>query len=177
LTGKTCQMWSQQSPHSHSFTSASYPSEDLRENYCRNPDKESDGPWCYTTDPDQRWEYCLPACLECYNKPHGVDYRGGESVTLSGKQCQKWTEQEPHSHSFTPDNYPSGDLRENFCRNPDNAEGPWCYTTDPDKRWEYCLHTCKGFPKVFTWLIGSSDKAPVTKPDVIGNNYGGFGVY
>ena len=18
------------------------------------------------------------------------------------------------------------------------VEGPWCYTTDPDKRWEYC---------------------------------------
>ena len=23
-------------------------------------------------------------------------------------------------------------------RNPDGDSGPWCYTTDPDKRWEYC---------------------------------------
>ena len=31
-------------------------------------------------------------------------------------------------------------LSRNFvlCRNPDGDSGPWCYTTDPDKRWEYC---------------------------------------
>ena len=33
------------------------------ENYCRNPDNEPGGPWCYTTDPDKRWEYCdVPVC-------------------------------------------------------------------------------------------------------------------
>ena len=27
----------------------------------------------------------------------------------------------------------------NYCRNPTNfGRGPWCYTTDPKKRWEYC---------------------------------------
>ena len=32
-------------------------------NYCRNPDGESQGPWCYTTDPKSRWEYChVPMC-------------------------------------------------------------------------------------------------------------------
>ena len=30
----------------------------------RNPDDdEPQGPWCYTTDPDTRWEYCdVPLC-------------------------------------------------------------------------------------------------------------------
>jgi len=29
------------------------------ENYCRNPDGENTM-WCYTTDPDTRWERCKP---------------------------------------------------------------------------------------------------------------------
>lgn len=29
-------------------------------------------------------------------------------------------------------------LRRNFCRNPDGDRAPWCYTTDPKVRWEYC---------------------------------------
>lgn len=29
-------------------------------------------------------------------------------------------------------------LEGNYCRNPDNDIQPWCYTTDPDTKWEYC---------------------------------------
>ncbi|XP_078620270.1 uncharacterized protein LOC144887143 [Branchiostoma floridae x Branchiostoma japonicum] len=29
-------------------------------------------------------------------------------------------------------------LEENFCRNPDNKERPWCYTTDGTQSWDYC---------------------------------------
>ncbi len=33
------------------------------ENYCRNPNNEADVPWCFTTDPNKRWEYCaVPTC-------------------------------------------------------------------------------------------------------------------
>ena len=38
--------------------------------------------------------------------------------------------------------YPNSDLTSNYCRNPDESAGPWCYTTDSEKRWEYC-----GIPK------------------------------
>lgn len=27
----------------------------------------------------------------------------------------------------------------NYCRNPDGGKTIWCFTTDPKKRWEYCL--------------------------------------
>jgi hypothetical protein len=26
----------------------------------------------------------------------------------------------------------------NYCRNPDADKSPWCYTTDPSVRWEFC---------------------------------------
>ena len=33
------------------------------ENYCRNPDEDSGGVWCYTNDPDDYWGYCdVPEC-------------------------------------------------------------------------------------------------------------------
>ena len=64
--GKTCQAWSSQYPHSHTRNNpASFPDADLDEasNYCRNPDNESKGPWCYTTDSSARWEFCdVPFC-------------------------------------------------------------------------------------------------------------------
>ena len=45
------------------MNSQSYPNDGLTENYCRNPGKESEGPWCYTTDKNKRWEYCdVPFC-------------------------------------------------------------------------------------------------------------------
>lgn len=45
--------------------------------------------------------------------------------------CQMWKSDSPHSHD-------NNDLPGNFCRNPDNEPAPWCYTTDPDTRWDYC---------------------------------------
>lgn len=33
---------------------------------CRNPDGDVNGPWCYTTDRNKKWDYCqIPDCGEC----------------------------------------------------------------------------------------------------------------
>ena len=33
------------------------------QNFCRNPDNDEGGPWCYTTNPEFSWEYCgIPEC-------------------------------------------------------------------------------------------------------------------
>ena len=40
---------------------------------------------------------------------------------------------EPHEHGYF-DKYGWTD---NLCRKVDH-DAPWCYTTDPDKRWEEC---------------------------------------
>jgi len=70
----------------------------------------------------------------------GKDYRGDVSVTKSGKTCQAWDQQSPHTHPvFTEENKQESGLGEhNYCRNPNEPGGVWCYTTDSDKRWEYC---------------------------------------
>ena len=61
-TGKTCQNWTEQSPHPHTMSEANNPGTGIGDhNYCRNPDG-GDTIWCYTTEsePASRWEYCDP---------------------------------------------------------------------------------------------------------------------
>lgn len=40
--------------------------------------------------------------------------------------------------------YRDKDLKDNYCRNPDNRLRPWCYTMDPKTPWEYCNITACG---------------------------------
>ena len=67
-------------------------------------------------------------------------YRGTASCTISGKTCQKWSVNSPHSSNFDLTTYATYGLGDhNYCRNPDNGEpGIWCYTTDPDVRYDLC---------------------------------------
>ena len=40
-----------------------YPNSDLTSNYCRNPDHDPNGPWCYTKANAEGYEYCgIPKC-------------------------------------------------------------------------------------------------------------------
>ncbi|XP_060578154.1 CUB and sushi domain-containing protein 1-like [Ruditapes philippinarum] len=80
------------------------------------------------------WEYSHCACMP----PNS--YAGSLGSTTSGKTCQRWDSQFPHSHKKTsaalyPDT--SVSAANNYCR----AVGEtylWCYTTDIFKRWDYC---------------------------------------
>jgi hypothetical protein len=89
-------------------------------------------------------------CKETFEEQDESDYIGCQQETVSQITCQYWTLQTPHAHNFMPHltvwswtsgtqkRYPTlGDF--NFCRNPEKgAGGIWCYTTDSQKRWEYC---------------------------------------
>jgi len=76
---------------------------------------------------------------ECFNRADGADYRGRVATTKSGLQCQAWSDQEPHAHDRTHARFPRSGLGgHNYCRNPDGEDMPWCYTVDPETRWEYC---------------------------------------
>jgi len=59
-SGRVCQVWTEQTPQSHSYIPDWYPDGHLGDhNFCRNPDGDSTI-WCITTDPNVRWEFCTP---------------------------------------------------------------------------------------------------------------------
>ncbi|XP_077869491.1 plasminogen-like [Saccoglossus kowalevskii] len=144
--GILCQKWSEQTPHTHEFSQVNYPNGGLgRHNYCRNPDYDG-APWCFTTNPDIRWQHCdvgrpTENCglTECYEHENANDYRGVVSVTQTGYDCQDWTDVTSVSLNYDPENYPNAGLGDhNFCRNPDDKQQPWCFSTNPSIQWEYC---------------------------------------
>ncbi|KAM8979827.1 hepatocyte growth factor isoform X4 [Sarcophilus harrisii] len=150
-SGKICQRWDHQTPHRHKFLPERYPDKGFDDNYCRNPDGKP-RPWCYTLDPDTPWEYCaiktcahstmnnsdIPMETTHCVRGQGEGYRGTVNTIWNGIPCQRWDTQYPHQHDITPENFKCKDLRENYCRNPDGAESPWCFTTDPNIRIGYC---------------------------------------
>lgn len=68
-------------------------------------------------------------------------WNGSISHTVTGRKCQEWVKDTPHKHNNHINNrYPEGSQKaaKSFCRDPDKDGTPWCYTVDPEKRWEYC---------------------------------------
>eukprot|EP00662_Eupelagonemidae_sp_cell21_P057350 gene57350-biopygen88693 len=74
---------------------------------------------------------------DCFTKAKAQDYRGHFSTTILGKTCQKWSEQDPHMHTFNPGRCRSkqlanveGSVGVLYCRNPDGRDVrkfAWCY--------------------------------------------------
>ncbi|CAB1313753.1 unnamed protein product, partial [Coregonus sp. 'balchen'] len=148
-------------PFTCSFLPRRNRKKDLRENYCRNPDNATSGPWCFTTDHNVRHQDCgVPQCSQglvdnyCRN-PDGRqrpwcftmdahtpwEYCNITAcLTPSGVICQRWDSQYPHNHSYIPQDYHCKDLRENYCRNPDGRDLPWCFTSDPNVRTAFCTN-------------------------------------
>ena len=82
--------------------------------------------------------YCVPDKSSCDH----VDisgYSGTVSVTTTGRTCQRWDSQSPHSHFYGASDLPDTTLTEasNYCRSVGDV-WPWCYTTDLDERYEFC---------------------------------------
>ncbi|CDQ59888.1 prothrombin [Oncorhynchus mykiss] len=147
-SGKTCQYWSSNFPHRITEFNTLL-DETLYENYCRNPDKTPEGPWCFTRDPTVRREQCIvPKCGEPWVPPkvpaavdgkatytkkdcmanNGLDYTGDLSVTMNGQKCLPWASPEALALRKGKDFIPEVKLVANHCRNPDgDMEGPWCF--------------------------------------------------
>ena len=68
---------------------------------------------------------------------HSTTYRGSVSTTQVGVACQNWVSTSPHTHRYH-DMVESGVGDHDYCRNPDGVGGVWCYTVDPETRWDWC---------------------------------------
>ncbi|KAL3882544.1 hypothetical protein ACJMK2_028880 [Sinanodonta woodiana] len=217
--GIECQRWDSQSPHSHNYTNPEvYPEKSITaaENYCRAIEKGFNEPWCFTVDPNLRWDYCgIPKCnrslendcgspslvtsinsnvtpryshttysarasymcdtlsdptqdeycpvsvctkygwsaasiscgaLDCVSS--SKKYVGKRTCTVSGRTCQRWNSQYPHTHRFMNAAFPDGSADDagNYCRDPNGYGTTWCYTIDPKVRWEVCdVPSCDKF--------------------------------
>ena len=104
----------------------------------------------------KRQQRSVDSPLECQEgNPPGTSFSGKANQTASGRTCQVWSTSQPHVHGYTE----VGD--HNHCRNPDgDQKGVWCYTTDPDKRWEHCsVQYCAVNLKVLDFTA-DSDQEP-----------------
>merc|ERR1712048_707007 len=105
-------------------------------------------------------------------------YRGDLAVTVSGKTCQAWGTDSPHANTKKPADYPSEGLVANYCRASESDKYAWCYTTDPNKRWEPCacvnayVETCTDFGDCSA-SCGSGTKT--CQNTCIGGYWGGYG--
>ncbi|XP_033063711.1 prothrombin [Trachypithecus francoisi] len=168
-SGIECQLWRSRYPHKPEINSTTHPGADLQENFCRNPDGSTTGPWCYTTDPTVRREECsIPVCgqdqvtvamtprsrgasvnlslpSEQCVPDRGRQYQGSLAVTTHGLPCLAWASAQAKALSKHQDFDSTVQLVENFCRNPDgDEEGVWCYVAGKPGDFEYCdLNYCE----------------------------------
>ena len=100
-----------------------------------------------------------PSCISLTPNPK---YRGQTNITRSGRICQRWADQKPHSHDVTTaELLPDATLEEasNFCRTPSNSQNkePWCFTIDPAVRWERCAFQTRICRTLFSFITTNCD--------------------
>lgn len=142
-----CQSWTSANPiHkiNPDYTDSKFSdfSKKLSKSYCRNPNKDPQGPWCYTMDEQLINETCaVPLCsfTQCRITGPGMEYGGIHSIGASDRKCLKWNKKRNkvlvNGKVIKIDKYPSYKFPENNlglaakrCRNPDgDPAGPWCF--------------------------------------------------
>lgn len=81
---------------------------------------------------------------DCNESGRGSEYTGCQQKTRLGKTCQKWNSQSPHKHEALKDQ------DHNYCRAADDTKDIWCFTTDPEVRFDYCDYLGRHSPHTET---------------------------
>lgn len=133
-------------------------------NYCRNPNRDPDGPWCYTMEPLLINETCaVPLCsfTECRLTGSGVDYGGTHNVASSGtikknhhpsfksvrfsdKKCLKWDKKRKRviikGNPVKIEKFPKYRFQENNLRSAEK----YCRNPDGDPGGPWCFVEIEG---------------------------------
>ncbi|XP_045460766.1 uncharacterized protein LOC123671120 [Harmonia axyridis] len=155
-----CQAWNTNFPHHvmDNITDDDFPeaSKESAKNYCRNPNLDPKGPWCYSLNEDLINETCaVPLCSfsQCRLTGPGMEYAGEHKKTISDRNCLKWNkdrknvQQDGHlikRDKFEKVFFPDNDLSKagKKCRNPDgDLAGPWCFVENEESNTiekDYC---------------------------------------
>ncbi|XP_059091496.1 tyrosine-protein kinase transmembrane receptor Ror2-like isoform X1 [Tigriopus californicus] len=84
---------------------------------------------------NMRWDLTSSTCV----KGNGQFYQGNANQTKDGLDCQTWFTNDPHPQTIPEGIFPEMHNAKNKCRNPGGSEPhPWCYTSDPTIRWQFC---------------------------------------
>jgi len=186
-SGYNCQRWDDNLFHTPSQAMKDIIEEDAgalgyyQDEYCRNPDDDPNGPWCYLASSSKVWEYCNHKndenkrvakceddgihedreCLPVGDKL-GLTYVGEKAVDEKGKECKHWNDIKK-SDGFTSEymkalqKYIPSSAEHNYCRNWDeDISGLWCINKDDEVG--YCdVKSCGG--EVESGTDGDTDGA------------------
>ncbi|XP_021356566.1 plasminogen-like [Mizuhopecten yessoensis] len=102
---------------------------------CRNITGEAASDHCPLTKCTGIEQWTSGASVSCSNEDcyENPNYVGQVTCTKTGRTCQRWDQQVPHSHGY----FTGSDIN-NYCRISSDTSEPWCYTTDPSVRYESC---------------------------------------
>ncbi|XP_021380340.1 plasminogen-like isoform X2 [Mizuhopecten yessoensis] len=90
-------------------------------------------------DCQSNWTVATLSCSEydCFDTAN-VRYMGRVSCTVGGTVCQRWDTNTPHTiGAVVAASIASMTTSNNWCM-PIRYHRPWCYTTDPNIRWDVC---------------------------------------
>ncbi|KAL6465275.1 hypothetical protein MHYP_G00254080 [Metynnis hypsauchen] len=99
---------------------------------------------------------------DCIKDSNGVEYRGTQQKSSSGKVCVNWNSTTYDVQSHADSHTGVGD--HNFCRNPDGSDGPWCYVsgTDGQLQREACaIDSCQDESSTEAATAAGPDPSPV----------------